>query len=74
MIAGDLNMPRTITALSPGFACTVLGKTWRSQRPQIQLDHILAGRGIELLEGAVLPAVGSDQLPIRARMGVCRMA
>jgi len=70
MIVGDLNMPRTVAALTAEYAATVRGRTWRAQRPLVQLDHIMAGRGIELLQGDVLPPVGSDHLPIRARMAV----
>jgi endonuclease/exonuclease/phosphatase family metal-dependent hydrolase len=70
MIVGDLNMPRTVAALSTEYAATVRGRTFRTQRPLVQLDHILAGPGIEFLGGGVLPPAGSDHLPIRARMGV----
>ena len=74
IIVGDLNMPRTVASLSTEYAATVRGKTWPVKRPLVQLDHILAGRGIDFLHGDVLTAVGSDHLPIRARMAVSRLA
>jgi endonuclease/exonuclease/phosphatase family metal-dependent hydrolase len=73
-IVGDLNMPRAVASLSREYAPTVRGKTWPVKRPLAQLDHILAGRGIEFLQGDVLSTVGSDHLPIRARMAVSRLA
>ena len=72
MIVGDLNMPRTFAALSAEYRPTVRGKTWRARRPLVQLDHILASPGTELLRGGVMPPVGSDHLPIRARLGVSK--
>ena len=68
VIAGDLNMPRTIAAAWPGYADLVRGCTFPAQRPLIQLDHILAGRGIQGSNGRVLPSAGSDHLPIRAEI------
>lgn len=70
VIAGDLNMPRPLAALAPGYTATVRGRTWPAELPVVQLDHILAGRDVEAVEAAVLPAAGSDHLPVRARVRV----
>jgi endonuclease/exonuclease/phosphatase family metal-dependent hydrolase len=70
IIAGDLNMPRPFAALSTSYAASVRGKTWPAGRPLVQLDHILAGQGIRVQESGVLPAAGSDHLPVRARLRV----
>jgi endonuclease/exonuclease/phosphatase family metal-dependent hydrolase len=70
IIVGDLNMPRTIAARWPGYADQVRGRTFPAERPLIQLDHVLAGHGIERVSGSVLPHVGSDHLPIRAEIRI----
>jgi len=68
IIAGDLNMPRFFARLAPGYSPTVIGRTWPAELPVVQLDHLLAGSGIDVVESAVLPSVGSDHLPIWARL------
>jgi endonuclease/exonuclease/phosphatase family metal-dependent hydrolase len=68
VIVGDLNMPRQVARLAPGYTAIVRGRTWPAELPVVQIDHVLAGRGIGILGGAVLPPAGSDHLPIRARI------
>jgi endonuclease/exonuclease/phosphatase family metal-dependent hydrolase len=68
VIAGDLNMPGLIASRARSFTMAVRGRTWPAELPVIQLDHILAGPGIEPLAGAVLPPAGSDHLPVHARL------
>jgi len=70
IVAGDLNMPRSFAALSISFGATVRGRTWPAKRPLLQLDHILVDQSVKVIESAVLPAVGSDHLPVRARLRV----
>ena len=70
IVAGDLNMPRPLAAISINYDATVRGKTWPASRPLIQLDHILVDQRIKVIQSQVLPSVGSDHLPIRARLGV----
>ncbi len=70
VIAGDLNMPRLVAARTPGFTAPVRGPTYPSDRPRVQLDHLLAGRGIGWKHGAVLADAGSDHLPIRAQLTI----
>ena len=68
IIAGDLNMPRLVAARSAGYTAAVRGRTWPASRPVVQLDHLLASRGVERMDAAVLPPAGSDHLPVRARL------
>jgi endonuclease/exonuclease/phosphatase family metal-dependent hydrolase len=70
VIVGDLNMPRQVARLAPGYTDAIRGRTWPAELPVVQLDHVLAGRGIGILGGAVLPPAGSDHLPVRARITV----
>lgn len=67
VIAGDLNIPRLATWTAAGFAPTVRGATWPAHRPLVQLDHLLAGAGVDCCGGRVLPPVGSDHLPVLGR-------
>jgi endonuclease/exonuclease/phosphatase family metal-dependent hydrolase len=68
VIAGDLNMPMPVTGLAAGYAPAVSGRTYPAHRPLLQLDHILASRRVARCGGEVLPPVGSDHLPVRARL------
>ena len=68
VIARDLNMPLPVTGLAAGYAPAVSGRTYPAHRPLLQLDHILASRRVARCGGEVLPPVGSDHLPVRARL------
>jgi endonuclease/exonuclease/phosphatase family metal-dependent hydrolase len=70
VVVGDLNMPRSFAALSISYDITVRGRTWPASRPLLQLDHILVDQSIKVIESAVLPTVGSDHLPVRARLRI----
>jgi endonuclease/exonuclease/phosphatase family metal-dependent hydrolase len=70
IVAGDLNMPRPFAAMSINYDVTVRGKTWPADRPLLQLDHIVVDQRVKVIESQVLPSVGSDHLPIRARLRV----
>jgi endonuclease/exonuclease/phosphatase family metal-dependent hydrolase len=70
IIAGDLNMPRPFAAMSINHDVTVRGKTWPANRPLVQLDHIVVDQRVKVIQSQVLPSVGSDHLPIRARLRV----
>lgn len=72
LIAGDLNLPRQIARLAPGFAPAVRGRTWPAELPLMQLDHVLVGRGVRPVHGAVLPPAGSDHLPVRGLVSIPR--
>lgn len=68
VIAGDLNMPRQVARMTPGFAPAVRGRTWPAELPVAQIDHLLVSRDIKVLSGAVLPPAGSDHRAVRARL------
>ena len=74
VIAGDLNMPRLGTWMAGGYRPLVRGRTFPAERPVVQLDHLLASPGITPLAAAVLPSVGSDHLPVGARISRARQA
>lgn len=67
---GDMNMwGWTIDRMVPsGWRRVVRGKTWPSHRPHSQIDHLLVTPSVEALWGEVGPDLGSDHLPIRARL------
>lgn len=67
---GDMNMwGWTIDRMVPrGWRRAVTGKTWPAHRPHSQIDHLLVTPSVEVLWGEVGPHVGSDHLPIRARL------
>jgi endonuclease/exonuclease/phosphatase family metal-dependent hydrolase len=68
IIAGDLNMPGVLARQLCRYSMAVRGRTWPAELPIMQLDHILAGPGVHVTGGRVLPAAGSDHLPVRARV------
>jgi endonuclease/exonuclease/phosphatase family metal-dependent hydrolase len=70
VIIGDLNMPGPVAGLAAGYRPAVAGATFPADRPYVQLDHILAGRGVTARDGEVASPAGSDHLPIRARLAV----
>jgi endonuclease/exonuclease/phosphatase family metal-dependent hydrolase len=67
VIAGDLNMPRAATWMAAGYTPVLRGRTFPADRPRVQLDHLLAGPGLTCMAAEVLPAVGSDHLPVQGR-------
>lgn len=70
VIVGDLNMPGPVTALAVGYSPGVSGRTFPAQCPLVQLDHLLTRGEVRACDGEVLPPVGSDHLPIRARLRI----
>jgi endonuclease/exonuclease/phosphatase family metal-dependent hydrolase len=73
IVAGDCNFwGPGVSTLLPGWSRVVRGRTWPASRPHSQIDHILVrdGRGVTVVEHAVLPAVGSDHRPVRATLRV----
>ncbi|MET0903286.1 MAG: endonuclease/exonuclease/phosphatase family protein [Acidimicrobiales bacterium] len=71
-LVGDMNMwGWTIDAMTPpGWRRVVRGKTWPAPRPRHQIDHLLVTPPVEVVRSEVLPDLGSDHLPIRARLRV----
>jgi endonuclease/exonuclease/phosphatase family metal-dependent hydrolase len=70
VIAGDLNMPRPATLVAVGYRSVVGGRTFPAGRPLVQLDHMLLRGAAGASEAEVLEPVGSDHLPIRARLSL----
>lgn len=68
VIAGDLNMPALVARRFGGLTELVRGPTFPAHQPVLQLDHVLVSGGIRAGSGTVLPAVGSDHLPVRAQL------
>jgi endonuclease/exonuclease/phosphatase family metal-dependent hydrolase len=71
-LLGDMNMwGWTISAMVPKrWRRAVQGPTWPAPRPHHQIDHILVTPAVEVLESSVLPDLGSDHRPVRARLGL----
>jgi endonuclease/exonuclease/phosphatase family metal-dependent hydrolase len=71
ILAGDCNFwGPPASALLPGWRRTVRGRTWPAARPHSQIDHVFVRGSITVLDGAVLPPVGSDHRPVRVRLRV----
>ena len=69
-LVGDMNMwGWNIDLMTPKqWRRTVQGKTFPAHRPHSQIDHLLVTPPVEVLSAEVLPDLGSDHLPIRARL------
>ena len=70
VIVGDLNMPRPATVVALGYRPVVRGRTFPAGRPLIQLDHMLLRGRVTAAGAEVLDPLGSDHLPIRARLSL----
>jgi endonuclease/exonuclease/phosphatase family metal-dependent hydrolase len=70
LIAGDMNMCRPAICLAWPFRPVIRGRTWPSEKPWAQLDHILTGADIQRTSGQVCPAAGSDHRPVRATLRI----
>jgi endonuclease/exonuclease/phosphatase family metal-dependent hydrolase len=69
ILAGDCNFwGPPASALLPGWRRTVRGRTWPAPRPHSQIDHIFVRGAIDVVDAGVLAYVGSDHLPVRARL------
>jgi len=69
ILAGDFNFwGPPVAAVMRGWDRPVRGRTFPSERPHSQIDHVLVRGGIEALGGEVLAATPSDHRPIRARL------
>ena len=69
VLAGDMNLwGPPVGWVLRGWRRTVRQRTWPAWRPHSQLDHLLLAGPVTLLEGAVLPAAGSDHRAVRVRL------
>jgi endonuclease/exonuclease/phosphatase family metal-dependent hydrolase len=70
VVAGDCNLWGPVAAGVVGLRRAVRGRTYPADRPHSQLDHVLLSGHIQAVAGTVLPAAGSDHLPVQARLHV----
>ncbi|HRW37079.1 MAG: endonuclease/exonuclease/phosphatase family protein [Acidimicrobiales bacterium] len=71
IVVGDCNLwGPPAAALLGGHRRAVRGRTWPARRPHSQLDHILVSPEIEVRAAAVGDPIGSDHLPVQARLGI----
>lgn len=70
VLLGDMNMwGWSLDPMLPaGWRRVVRGKTWPSRRPHSQIDHIVVTEAVEAVWTEVGPDLGSDHLPVRARL------
>jgi endonuclease/exonuclease/phosphatase family metal-dependent hydrolase len=68
VIGGDLNMCRPVVGLAAPYRPAVRGRTWPAHRPVAQIDHLLAGPGVEVRDATVTAEAGSDHRGLRARV------
>ncbi len=71
VIAGDCNMWGTVVApVLRHRRRAVRGATWPAGRPHSQIDHLWIDDGLEVLDGGIGPATGSDHRAVWARLRV----
>jgi endonuclease/exonuclease/phosphatase family metal-dependent hydrolase len=67
LLLGDLNLWGTVVErVLPGWRRAVRGRSWPAPLPVAQPDHVLVRGPLTVVEGRVLPPVGSDHRPVRA--------
>ena len=71
ILGGDMNCwAPPLRALLPGWQRAVTGSTWPAWRPHSQLDHLLVGHRLSVLNGRVASARASDHLPVVASVAL----
>jgi endonuclease/exonuclease/phosphatase family metal-dependent hydrolase len=69
VVAGDCNFwGPGVVAVMTGWRRGVRGRTWPSEKPHSQIDHVLVRDDITVVWAEVLPPTPSDHRPIRARL------
>jgi endonuclease/exonuclease/phosphatase family metal-dependent hydrolase len=71
VLGGDMNLwgPPLVAQL-PGWHRAVIGRSWPAWRPHSQPDHILVREPCRVVSAQVMPACGSDHLPVRAAIAI----
>lgn len=71
-VIGDCNFWATgVDRIFRGWKRAVRGATWPAWQPHSQIDHILVRPDdVTVLDGGVLPDLGSDHRPVRARLRI----
>jgi endonuclease/exonuclease/phosphatase family metal-dependent hydrolase len=72
IVAGDCNFwGPGVRTFFRGWRRAVRGRTWPAAHPHSQIDHVLVRPGeIQVLDGRVLPDLGSDHRPVRVDLRV----
>ena len=71
IVGGDMNCWATpLRTLLPGWQRAASGPTWPAWKPHSQLDHLLVGRRLAVVDGAVVPATASDHRPVVATVAL----
>jgi endonuclease/exonuclease/phosphatase family metal-dependent hydrolase len=72
VLLGDMNMWRWCIGPMAGRGWSLHGRgaTFPSSRPLFRIDHLLTTRAVEVLDVEVVPDLGSDHRPVRARIRV----
>lgn len=72
IVAGDCNFwGPGVRTFFRGWRRAVRGRTWPAARPHSQIDHVLVRpNDVEVLDGRVLPDLGSDHRPVRVELRV----
>ena len=72
IVAGDCNFwGPGVRTFFRGWRRAVRGRTWPAAHPHSQIDHVLVRAvDVEVLEGRVLPDLGSDHRPVRVRLRI----
>ena len=71
IVVGDMNMWGPVVERGAHeLRRAVLGRTWPSNRPHSQIDHVLVSDRLEVLDSAVMDDMGSDHRAIRAVLRV----
>jgi endonuclease/exonuclease/phosphatase family metal-dependent hydrolase len=71
VLLGDMNLwGPPVRAFFRQWHRAVKGRSWPSWHPHSQIDHVLVRGRWRVVSGEVLPDVGSDHRPVRARLTV----
>lgn len=71
VLAGDMNLwGPPVVALLPGWTRALRANTWPAWRPHSHVDHVLVRGPLAVVDAEVLPAAGSDHLPVRVRLAL----
>jgi endonuclease/exonuclease/phosphatase family metal-dependent hydrolase len=72
VVAGDCNFwGPGVRTFFRGWRRAVRGRTWPAAHPHSQIDHVLVRPAdVEVLDGRVLPDLGSDHRPVRVELRI----
>jgi endonuclease/exonuclease/phosphatase family metal-dependent hydrolase len=65
VLAGDMNLwGPPVNSFFPAWRRAVTGRTWPSQHPHSQVDHVLITPPLSVVEARVVDRSGSDHRPV----------